>query len=155
VCRCLTFTPRYSNVTIQPAVSCTVLLFLVYCVLVLALHALYLRPSTAVSTDDPEDSSRPAERRLFIFRFLRKGFWRLYPGLLLTFAFTMLSASTLQLPENFSNSARSALSVLSFSSNILFLRLDNYFDAAAPEKPLLHTRSLGLEEQFYVGWSVF
>jgi peptidoglycan/LPS O-acetylase OafA/YrhL len=38
---------------------------------------------------------------------------------------------------------------------MLFLRLDNYFDAAAPEKPLLHTWSLGLEEQFYVGWSVF
>ena len=37
-----------------------------------------------------------------------------------------------------------------FSSNILFWYTSGYFDTAAEEKPLLHTWSLGVEEQFYL-----
>ena len=36
-----------------------------------------------------------------------------------------------------------------FSSNLLYLRLNGYFDSAAEIKPLLHTWSLAVEEQFY------
>ncbi len=37
-----------------------------------------------------------------------------------------------------------------FLSNLLFWRTSGYFDLAADEKPLLHTWSLGVEEQFYI-----
>ncbi len=37
-------------------------------------------------------------------------------------------------------------------SNFLFWLQSGYFDAAAETKPLLHTWSLGVEEQFYFVW---
>ena len=42
-----------------------------------------------------------------------------------------------------------------FASNILFWRQSGYFDAAAEEKPLLHTWSLAVEEQYYVLFPIF
>jgi peptidoglycan/LPS O-acetylase OafA/YrhL len=37
-----------------------------------------------------------------------------------------------------------------FASNLLFLRESGYFEAASETKPLLHTWSLAVEEQFYI-----
>src|SRR5437773_10028439 len=37
-----------------------------------------------------------------------------------------------------------------FGSNILFLQESGYFDTIAQLKPLLHTWSLAVEEQFYI-----
>ncbi len=45
---------------------------------------------------------------------------------------------------------RSILAVLAFCSNLLFWKESGYFLATAEEKPLLHTWSLSVEEQFYV-----
>jgi peptidoglycan/LPS O-acetylase OafA/YrhL len=85
-------------------------------------------------------------------RFSTKRFWRLYPALLGTVAVTVVCASLLQPPDLVVWSARSALAALGFSSNVLFLREADYFDKASSLKPLMHTWSLGLEEQFYVVW---
>lgn len=43
----------------------------------------------------------------------------------------------------------SIVSVLLFVSNIFFWQRSGYFDTTAEEKPLLHTWSLAVEEQFY------
>ncbi len=45
---------------------------------------------------------------------------------------------------------RSVAAASVFGSNILFWRSSGYFDLGAEERPLLHTWSLGVEEQFYV-----
>jgi peptidoglycan/LPS O-acetylase OafA/YrhL len=37
-----------------------------------------------------------------------------------------------------------------FISNILFMREDGYFEPASELKPLLHTWSLAVEEQYYI-----
>jgi len=42
-----------------------------------------------------------------------------------------------------------------FASNILFWRQSDYFAAAAEEKPLLHTCSLDVEEQYYLLFPIF
>ena len=59
-----------------------------------------------------------------------------------------------------SSSATESASAIGSISNIYFAATAGYFDAPAETKPLLHTWSLGVEEQFYliapllmlVGW---
>src|SRR6185295_20272689 len=46
---------------------------------------------------------------------------------------------------------RSVAAVVTFTSNFFFWLQTGYFDHAAVEKPLLHTWSLAVEEQFYLG----
>jgi peptidoglycan/LPS O-acetylase OafA/YrhL len=45
---------------------------------------------------------------------------------------------------------RSVAAVVTFTSNFFFWFQTGYFDHAAVEKPLLHTWSLAVEEQFYL-----
>jgi peptidoglycan/LPS O-acetylase OafA/YrhL len=51
--------------------------------------------------------------------------------------------------------SQSLVAVSLFASNILFWEESDYFDAAADEKPLLHTWSLAVEEQYYVLFPIF
>lgn len=53
-------------------------------------------------------------------------------------------------PAQLGEFARSVVAVCLFASNFFFWRTSGYFDAAVEEKPLLHTWSLAVEEQFYV-----
>ena len=54
------------------------------------------------------------------------------------------------LPADLQGFSQSLAAVTVFSSNILFWLTSGYFDTAAELKPLLHTWSLGVEEQFYL-----
>jgi peptidoglycan/LPS O-acetylase OafA/YrhL len=54
------------------------------------------------------------------------------------------------LPEQLEDFAASVASVLVFLSNIYFLSQVSYFAPAAELQPLLHTWSLGVEEQYYL-----
>ena len=46
--------------------------------------------------------------------------------------------------------SQSLFAVSIFSSNLYFVSESNYFDIEAELKPLLHTWSLAVEEQYYV-----
>lgn len=70
-------------------------------------------------------------------------------GFCLPFSFFWLSSS-----DNLDFS-KSILSVITFVSNIYFWRSTGYFDTAAEVKPLLHTWSLSIEEQFYILFPAF
>lgn len=52
--------------------------------------------------------------------------------------------------EEMQDFAQSLVATTVFGSNILFYRESGYFDSASELKPLLHTWSLGVEEQFYL-----
>ncbi len=49
----------------------------------------------------------------------------------------------------------SLISIIFFSSNVYFWQDSEYFSAAAELKPLLHTWSLSVEEQYYVIFPIF
>lgn len=77
---------------------------------------------------------------------------RLLPPLIATVAVTLLGASFILTPEDMTPFARSATAALFSVSNFVFYAESGYWDAASELKPLLHTWSLGVEEQFYLFW---
>ncbi|GIU46066.1 hypothetical protein TUM4438_21010 [Shewanella sairae] len=54
------------------------------------------------------------------------------------------------MPLDLQDFFQSIVAVATFSSNILFWLESDYFDTAAELKPLLHTWSLAVEEQYYI-----
>ena len=54
------------------------------------------------------------------------------------------------LPNELKAFSTSVVSVCLFVSNIFFWKKNGYFDAASELKPLLHTWSLAVEEQYYI-----
>jgi peptidoglycan/LPS O-acetylase OafA/YrhL len=77
---------------------------------------------------------------------------RLVPPLIVTVAVTMAAGAFVMTPYDLSNLSRSAVAALFSLSNILFYLESGYWDTASELKPLLHTWSLGVEEQFYLFW---
>lgn len=59
------------------------------------------------------------------------------------------------LPDHLEDFGESMTAVATFSSNVLFWQESGYFDTAAELKPLLHTWSLAVEEQYYVLFPIF
>jgi peptidoglycan/LPS O-acetylase OafA/YrhL len=54
------------------------------------------------------------------------------------------------LPDQLKEFARSVISTTTFVSNIFFMKQSGYFDSAIELKPLIHTWSLAVEEQYYI-----
>ncbi len=85
-----------------------------------------------------------------VARFYERRIRRILPALLvMLFAVTVL-ASWLLLPGELIRFARTLLATLFSGSNFVFWREAGYFDTNAIFKPLQHTWSLGVEEQFYL-----
>jgi len=59
------------------------------------------------------------------------------------------------LPNHLKDFSQSLVAVSAFSSNILFWRESGYFGTASELKPLLHTWSLAVEEQYYILFPLF
>lgn len=77
---------------------------------------------------------------------------RIIPALLVVCFTVVAAASFLFLPIDFKLDGESAAAVSVFLSNVLFWVRVDYFDKSAALEPLLHTWSLGVEEQFYLGF---
>lgn len=88
-------------------------------------------------------------------RFRLGGFYgrrvrRIAPALLAMLGIVGVAATIILLPSDLIGFAKSALATLGSVSNVYFWRVTDYFSRAALTKPLLHTWSLGIEEQFYL-----
>lgn len=70
----------------------------------------------------------------------------LFTVILVSFAVAPIALS----PTHFAEFRESVVAATLFFSNILFWQESGYFDAPANFKPLLHTWSLAVEEQFYI-----
>ncbi len=75
---------------------------------------------------------------------------RLLPNLTLLLVFCSCVAWVLLLPADFRNYSSSLFSTSIFTSNMFFWRDSWYFAAPSQTKPLLHTWSLAIEEQYYL-----
>lgn len=84
--------------------------------------------------------------------FYLRRFRRLFPALAVTVLVTLLAALPLLPPRELALLGESAIFALFSLANINFWLEAGYFDAAAHTKPLLHTWSLSVEEQFYLFW---
>lgn len=90
-----------------------------------------------------------------LLRFYERRARRILPPLFLVLMTTLPFAWLWLEPEALQAFARSMASVPLFSSNFVFWRQSGYFDTAAELKPLLHTWTLAVEEQYYVFFPLF
>lgn len=86
----------------------------------------------------------------FLKRFYERRIRRLLPPVVPVLAFTSLFAYALLPPDALEEYARSLVAFIVFASNWFFWTVSGYFDGPAQYKPLLHTWSLSIEEQFYL-----
>tara|TARA_B100001093_G_C26834149_1_gene1017566 strand:- start:1147 stop:2886 length:1740 start_codon:yes stop_codon:yes gene_type:complete len=63
---------------------------------------------------------------------------------------SIIPAYLILIPEDFAEFSRSIIATSLFVPNILFWRETGYFNSDVDLKPLIHTWSLGVEEQFYI-----
>jgi len=77
---------------------------------------------------------------------------RILPAAVLMVAAVLLAGFALLLPADYESLGKSAITQQLMLSNVYFWRNTGYFSGPAELMPLLHTWSLAVEEQFYVGY---
>ena len=80
---------------------------------------------------------------------------RILPALFFVMLCTLPFAWFWMLRTTLKDFSKSLIAVPLFASNVLFYLTSGYFDMASELKPLLHTWSLAVEEQYYVLFPVF
>ncbi|MGE9010189.1 acyltransferase family protein [Leptospira interrogans] len=81
--------------------------------------------------------------------FYKRRILRILPALFVMFLVTSIFAYIYLLPAELIGYSKSLASAIGSVSNAYFAQTAGYFDAPAETKPLLHTWSLSVEEQFY------
>jgi peptidoglycan/LPS O-acetylase OafA/YrhL len=95
-------------------------------------------------------AARLEEQRFAVLAFYGRRLRRTLPALYLVAAVTLAAGAFILMPGSLDALARSTTAAVLGVSNLLFAAQTGYFDTDAIAKPMLHTWSLGVEEQFYL-----
>jgi peptidoglycan/LPS O-acetylase OafA/YrhL len=90
-----------------------------------------------------------------IASFYKRRIARIFPALFVLIAATLLLGIVFLLPSELAKVGWASIFSLTFSSNIYFWKTLDYFGGFAETSPLLHTWSLGVEEQFYILYPLY
>lgn len=77
---------------------------------------------------------------------------RILPSLFVMLAVCLPLAWLWLTPHHLKGFSQSMVAVSTFAANVYFFLKSGYFDVGAEETPLLHTWSLGVEEQYYIAF---
>ncbi len=99
--------------------------------------------------------SEMAEDNFSIVNFYERRARRILPALFFVMAACLPFAWLWFLPSDLKDFGQSLVAVSIFSSNILFWIEGGYFGTATELKPLIHTWSLAVEEQYYILFPIF
>ena len=92
-----------------------------------------------------------ARNRLSFADFYVRRIRRIVPLSLVSAGVALAAGTVLMLPDDLENLSQSVVATNLFANNVLLsITSRNYFDVVNDYKPLMHTWSLGLEEQYYV-----
>tara|TARA_B110001450_G_scaffold91803_1_gene87049 strand:+ start:280 stop:2190 length:1911 start_codon:yes stop_codon:yes gene_type:complete len=94
-------------------------------------------------------------KRFSLVNFYERRARRILPALFFVMLLCIPFAWIWMMPRQMDEFSQSLIAVSLFSSNILFKQESGYFATASEEKPLLHTWSLAVEEQYYVLFPIF
>ena len=89
-----------------------------------------------------------------ISAFYRRRVRRIFPSLIIVLVSCLVLGWIQLFGDEYADLGLQTVFAALFSSNFLFWSEAGYWDLAAQFKPLLHTWSLGVEEQFYLLWPV-
>ncbi|MDH4319138.1 MAG: acyltransferase, partial [Desulfobulbaceae bacterium] len=102
---------------------------------------------TRLITDEVE------KKKSFSFsNFYARRAKRIFPALFFTLWLSLVLAYFFFPPQHYERFGGALLHAISSLSNFYFWNESGYFDTASEFKPLLHTWSLSVEEQFYLFW---
>lgn len=99
--------------------------------------------------------SEKEQGKFSIINFYERRIRRILPVLFFIVALCVPFAWFLLLPSDLKDFSQSLVAISLFSSNILFWLETGYWEAVNELKPLLHTWSLAVEEQYYVLYPIF
>lgn len=91
-----------------------------------------------------------SEKRFSLLEFYERRARRILPALIVVVSASLPIAWFVMLPDPLENFGQSVVATMLSLNNVLLTLTSGYWELASEFKPLLHTWSLGVEEQFYL-----
>jgi peptidoglycan/LPS O-acetylase OafA/YrhL len=91
-----------------------------------------------------------SQKEFSYLKFYERRARRIFPALYFVLFVSIIPAWFFLIPSDYLDFSENIISTVGFSSNIVLWQQLDYFSQASEMKPLLHTWSLAVEEQYYV-----